>query len=76
MTRDKAAEEIRVRGGSVTGSVSKNTNFLVAGEEAGSKLEKANQLGVEILTEKKFVEMMGSKPQSEQKDTKPQKELF
>jgi DNA ligase (NAD+) len=76
MTRDKAAEEIRIRGGSVAASVSKNTNFLVAGEEAGSKLDKANELGVKILTEKEFLKMLGSKPQPEQKDQKPQKELF
>ena len=76
MTRDKAAEEIRARGGSLTGSVSKNTNFLVAGEEAGSKLKKANELGVKILMEKEFLQMLGSKPQPEQKDKKPQKELF
>ena len=76
MTRDKAAEEIRIRGGSVAASVSKNTNFLVAGEEAGSKLDKANELGVKILTEKEFLQMLGSKIKPEQKDQRPQKELF
>jgi DNA ligase (NAD+) len=76
MTRDKAAEEIRVRGGSVAASVGKNTNFLVAGEEAGSKLDKANELGVKILTEKEFLQMLGSKIKPEQKDQRPQKELF
>jgi DNA ligase (NAD+) len=60
MTRDKATDEIRVRGGSVVGAVSSNTDFVVAGEEAGSKLEKAQKLGIKILTEKEFVVMLGS----------------
>jgi NAD-dependent DNA ligase len=76
MTRDKATDEIRMRGGSVVGSVSSNTNFVVAGEKAGSKLDKAKELGVKILTEKEFLEMLGSKPKSETKDKQPQKELF
>jgi DNA ligase (NAD+) len=42
---------IEAAGGRVTGSVSKSTNFLVAGEEAGSKLEKAKSLGVDIIDE-------------------------
>jgi DNA ligase (NAD+) len=61
MTRDKAAEEIRARGGSVAGAVSKNTDFVVAGTEAGSKLEKARELGVEIITEREFLERLGLK---------------
>jgi DNA ligase (NAD+) len=65
-----------MRGGSVVGSVSSNTNFVVAGEKAGSKLDKAKELGVKILTEKEFLEMLGSKPKSETKDKQPQKELF
>ena len=64
MTRDKAAEEIRLRGGNVTGSVSKNTDFLVAGEEAGSKLEKATELGVPIIREQEFLERLGRKPEN------------
>ncbi|MBI1804720.1 MAG: NAD-dependent DNA ligase LigA [Ignavibacteriae bacterium] len=58
MTRDKATEKIRSRGGNVTGSVSSNTDYVVAGEEAGSKLDKAQKLGVTILTEKKFLKML------------------
>jgi DNA ligase (NAD+) len=64
MTRDKAGEEIRARGGSVTGAVSKNTDFLVAGAEAGSKLEKAKEIGVQIITEKEFLERLELKTEN------------
>ncbi|MHB1433798.1 MAG: NAD-dependent DNA ligase LigA, partial [Streptosporangiaceae bacterium] len=50
-TRDEAAEEIRQRGGKVSGSVSKRTSFVVAGENPGSKLDKAAALGVPVLDE-------------------------
>jgi DNA ligase (NAD+) len=53
-TRDEASKAIKERGGKVTNSVSKKTDFLVVGEEAGSKLDKAEKLGVKILTEKQF----------------------
>jgi len=46
------------RGGSVVGAVSSNTDFVVTGEEAGTKLEKARSLGVPILTEKAFLDMI------------------
>ena len=49
MTRDAARRRIEAKGGKVTGSVSKKTSYLVAGAEAGSKLAKAESLGVEIL---------------------------
>ena len=52
--RDEIAEEILARGGKVSGSVSKKTRYLLAGEEAGSKLEKAKKLGVKILSEAEF----------------------
>jgi DNA ligase (NAD+) len=58
MTRDAAAEAITSRGGKVTGSVSKKTHFVVAGAEPGSKLKKARDLGVEILDEAAFVELL------------------
>lgn len=54
-TRDKAKELIEIRGGKVTGSVSKNTDYLLAGASAGSKLAKAEKLGVRILSEKEFI---------------------
>jgi DNA ligase (NAD+) len=57
MTREEAAEEIRRRGGTVTGSVSKNTNYLVVGKEPGSKLDKARALGVAIIDEDQLREM-------------------
>lgn len=59
MTRDHAAEEIRKRGGSVTGTVSGNTDYVVAGKEAGSKLDKARELGVTVLDEKEFLGLLG-----------------
>lgn len=51
LTRDEARERIESRGGKVAGSVSKKTDFVVAGDEAGSKLDKARQLGVAIIDE-------------------------
>jgi DNA ligase (NAD+) len=61
MTREQAGERIEAGGGKVSGSVSKKTSYVVAGEEAGSKLDKARALGVPILTEEKFLEMLGAK---------------
>jgi DNA ligase (NAD+) len=58
LTREEATEEIRARGGNVTGSVSKSTSFVVGGEEAGSKLDKAQTLGINILTESEFLKML------------------
>jgi len=51
MSRDSAKELIEAAGGKVSGSVSKKTDFVVAGAEAGSKLDKAQELGVTILDE-------------------------
>lgn len=59
LTRDEASAMIRAAGGNVTSSVSKNTNFVVAGENAGSKLEKARKLGVTVIDEAAFREMLG-----------------
>jgi DNA ligase (NAD+) len=54
MTRDEATAEIERLGGKVSGSVSKKTSYLLAGEEAGSKLDKARALGVPVLSEEDF----------------------
>ena len=58
-TRDKASQIIEEFGGRVSSSVSKNTDFVLAGEEAGSKLDKAKKLGVKIIDEKDFEKMIG-----------------
>ena len=60
MTRDEGGDKIRARGGKVSGSVSKKTSYLVAGESAGSKLTKAEALGVTILSEEQFIALLGS----------------
>jgi DNA ligase (NAD+) len=57
-TRDEAAKLIEERGGRVSSSVSKKTDYVVAGSDAGSKLEKANSLGVKVLNETQFAGMM------------------
>jgi DNA ligase (NAD+) len=58
MGRDEAKAEIERRGGKVSGSVSRKTDLVVAGEEAGSKLGKARDLGVKIVDEKAFLELL------------------
>jgi DNA ligase (NAD+) len=62
LKREEAAAKIESLGGKVTGSVSKNTDFVLAGEEAGSKLDKAQKLGITVLDESKFLAMLGSNP--------------
>ena len=57
-TRDEAAALIEARGGKASGSVSKKTTYVVAGENAGSKLRKANELGIPVLTEAAFAELL------------------
>ncbi|MGI8408465.1 MAG: BRCT domain-containing protein, partial [Pyrinomonadaceae bacterium] len=57
-TRDEAAKLIEERGGRVSSSVSKKTDFVVAGSDAGSKLTKAESLGVMILSEGEFESMI------------------
>ena len=59
--RDEIAEQIIQRGGKVSGSVSKKTSFVLAGEAAGSKLEKARKLGILIVREAEFERMLQAK---------------
>jgi len=58
LTRDEATDAIQQLGGKVSGSVSKKTDYVVAGAEAGSKLKKAEQLGVKILDEAAFLKLL------------------
>ncbi len=58
MSRQEAKEKIRRLGGDVSSSISKNTDYLVIGENPGSKLEKANKLGVKIIKEKEFLKLL------------------
>lgn len=60
MTRREAEERIEARGGKASGSVSKKTSYVIAGENAGSKLQKAQELGVPVLSEEEFVTMLAS----------------
>ena len=63
LKRNQAKEIIELRGGKATSSVSKSTTFVLAGEEAGSKLTKANDLGIKVIDEEMFLKLseMGSK---------------
>lgn len=61
-TREQAAEALRARGGRVAGSVSRSTSFLVAGEDAGSKRRKADELGVRVLDEAAFAKLLAEGP--------------
>lgn len=58
ISRDQAKKYTKDNGGSVSSTVSKKTDYVVAGEEAGTKLEKAKQLGVKIITESEFLKML------------------
>ena len=58
-TRDEASEKLRGMGANVTGSVSKNTDIVIAGPKAGSKLDKARSLGIEVWDEAKMLELFG-----------------
>lgn len=71
--RDEASEMIRQAGGSTSSSVSKNTDYVLAGESAGSKLDKAQALGIKIISEAEFLAMLGGKPKPA---GKKQSELF
>jgi DNA ligase (NAD+) len=58
LKREEAAARIEARGGKISGSVSKKTDYVVAGEDAGSKLEKAKKLGVQVIDEKELLRMV------------------
>ena len=58
MSRDEASELIKQAGGKVVGSVSKKTDYVVAGEAAGSKLTKAQALGIKIISEEELLELL------------------
>jgi DNA ligase (NAD+) len=62
-SREEVEGLIKKLGGKATGSVSKKTDYVVAGEKAGSKLEKARELGVAVLTESQFEELVGASPE-------------
>ena len=59
MTRDEAGDKIKLRGGKTSSSVSKKTSYVVAGDNPGSKLDKAQNLGVIILNEDEFLKLIG-----------------
>ncbi len=60
MSRDEARKKVEAFGAWTASSISKKVDYLVAGEETGSKLDKARELGIQILNEEKFLEMIGS----------------
>ncbi len=62
LKRSEAADLIKQAGGKVTSSISKNTDYLVVGEDAGSKLEKAEKLGISQLTENQLQELLAAEP--------------
>jgi DNA ligase (NAD+) len=59
LSREQATELIQAHGGKVTGAVSGNTDYLVAGEKAGSKLDKAQKLGVKVIDEAELRVLVG-----------------
>lgn len=65
LKRNDAKEMIEKRGGKATSSVSKSTSFVLAGEEAGSKLTKANELGIKVIDEEKFLQLIELKTSEE-----------
>jgi DNA ligase (NAD+) len=59
LSREEATAKIESAGGKVSGSVSRKTSYVLAGDEAGSKLEKARSLGVSVIDERAFLQMLG-----------------
>jgi DNA ligase (NAD+) len=58
LSRDEVKEKIRALGGNISSSISKNTNYVVVGENPGNKFEKAKKLNIKIIDEKEFLEMI------------------
>jgi DNA ligase (NAD+) len=59
LSREAASREIRARGGTASSAVSSNTDYLIVGENPGSKLEEARKLGVKTLSETEFLALLG-----------------
>ena len=74
--RTKAMEEIKRRGGTEVSGVSRKTTCLLAGSGAGSKIEKAREFGVRIVTEDEFIKMIGDSKQEEENRAENQPSLF
>jgi DNA ligase (NAD+) len=66
LSRDQAKDLLEAAGAKVAGSVSKKTSFLVAGAEAGSKLDKARELGVQVLDEAALLQLLNRPPESQE----------
>jgi DNA ligase (NAD+) len=62
LTRDEAKQRIETAGGKVSGSVSKKTSYVVAGEEAGSKLDKAQELKIPVIDETALLDLLQNGP--------------
>ncbi len=60
LSREDAKSRIEAAGGKVTGSVSRKTDYVVAGDDPGSKLDKARDIGVKVIDEPQLLEMIGS----------------
>jgi DNA ligase (NAD+) len=69
MTREEGGDRIKARGGKVSSSVSKKTSYLVAGASAGSKLTKAEGLGITVLNEEQFITLLGSEEKQEDRQS-------
>ena len=61
MTRDQAKQKLETLGAKVNSSISKNTHYLVAGKDPGSKIQKARDLGVKVIDEEELIELLGNR---------------